>query len=66
MECRFGYCSREKGVGVAIIHEKRSGNGKKLINDGSRSGYNESDEGFYFAKISPNFWFIYLFNFSRL
>ncbi len=36
--------------------KKGSGDGEKLINDGSRSGYNESDEGCYFAKISPNLW----------
>ncbi len=47
---------------VIIIHEKRSGDGKLLINDGSKNNYNESDEGCYFAKRSPSFWFIYLFS----
>jgi hypothetical protein len=27
---------------VVITHEKGSGNGKKLINNGSRNGYSES------------------------
>ncbi len=47
---------RNGGVGLVIIHEKREwgwrsimgkGNkdGEKFINNGSRSGYNESDKG---------------------
>jgi len=44
---------KNKGVGLAIAHERgersfmkeRNGDGKKLISDGNRTGYNESDEG---------------------
>lgn len=30
---------------MAITHEKREWGWQKLINDGSRNGYSESDEG---------------------
>ncbi len=47
---------KNEGVGLAIAHDRReqgwrslmkegSGDGEKLISDGRRSGYNESDKG---------------------